>query len=69
MNPQLKLLGLQQTHLKGDSESVIKALQKGDMPMAHALTHKARLSFPLLVWMESIPFDTDTFVYADLLAS
>lgn len=55
--------------MKGDLESVIKALQKGNMPVAHALTHKARLSFPLLVWMESIPFDVDTFVYADLLAS
>jgi len=34
--------------------------------IAHALTQKARLSFPLEVWMESVPLAISSFVLADL---
>ena len=74
------------SHFEGDSEMVIKVLQKGDMlfssfghivretlihvsslrsfsyyhtvrqgnVMVHALAQRTRLSFPLLVWMETV---------------
>ena len=90
-------IGLQKCQFEGDSETIIKALQVGDMSsssfghlvrdtlaiansfldfsfshivmqgnaVAHALAQRARLSFPLLVWMEDVPSDVDSFVSAD----
>ena len=37
--------------------------------MAHALTQRARLFSLLLVWMEFVPYDVDTFVLADFSIS
>lgn len=34
--------------------------------IAHALDRSSRLSFSLQVWMESIPLDLISIVYADL---
>ena len=31
----------------------------------HALAQRARLSFPLIVWKEYVPFDVDMFVLVD----
>ena len=33
--------------------------------VAHALAQRARYSFPLFVWMESVLSDVDSFVLAD----
>lgn len=33
--------------------------------MAHALAERVRLSFPLLVWMETVPPNVDAFVFAN----
>ena len=33
--------------------------------VAHVLAQRARLSFPLLVWMESVSSNVDAFVLAD----
>ena len=33
--------------------------------IAHALAQRARLSFPLLVWIEDVPFDIDSLVILD----
>ena len=33
--------------------------------VAHALAQRARLSFPLLVWMEDVSSDVDSFVSVD----
>ena len=33
--------------------------------MAHALDERVRLSFPLLVWMETVPPNVDAFVFAN----
>ena len=37
--------------------------------MAHALARKAIVSFPLLVWMEHVPSDIDSFVISDIPGS
>ena len=34
--------------------------------VTHALSQRARISFPLLIWMKSIPLDVDAYVCADL---
>ena len=34
--------------------------------VAYALAQRARLSFPLLVWMESVPPDISSFIVSDL---
>ena len=36
--------------------------------LAHALAKRARFSFPVLVWMESIPPDIYKFYVSDFLA-
>ena len=37
--------------------------------VAHALAQRVCLSFPLLVWMEDVPSDIDSFVIADFSGS
>ncbi|XP_075640585.1 uncharacterized protein LOC142612370 [Castanea sativa] len=37
--------------------------------VAYALAQRTRLSFPLLVWMEDVPSDIDSFVIADFSGS
>lgn len=32
---------------------------------AHALAQRVRISFPLLIWMKSIPSDVNAYVFAD----
>ena len=39
--------------------------RQGDA-VVHALTHRVRLSFPLEVWIESVPLDISSFVLSDL---
>ncbi|XP_030963939.1 uncharacterized protein LOC115985110 [Quercus lobata] len=34
--------------------------------IAHALAQRARLSFPIVVWMESVPLDIMSFVMSDI---
>ena len=37
--------------------------------VAHVLTQKTRLSFPLLIWMEDVPLDIEYIVLADYQSS
>ena len=37
--------------------------------MAHALAQIARLSFPLLIWMEDVPMDIEYIVLANYQSS
>ena len=39
-----------------------------DNSVAHALAQRARLSFPIVVWMESIPPNINSFVMSDILS-
>jgi len=34
--------------------------------VAHALAQRVRLSFPIVVWMESVPLDINSFVMLDI---
>ena len=61
------------SHLVRDTLILITSLQsfylshivrQGNV-VAHALIQKAKLSFPLLVWMESVLLDMDDFVSMD----
>ena len=40
--------------------------RQGNM-VAHALTQRARLFFPILVWMENVSLDINRFVFVDFL--
>ena len=40
-------------------------VRKQGNPVAHALTRRARFSFPLIVWMEAVPPEFSSFVIAD----
>ena len=42
---------------------------KQDNAVAHALAQRARISFPLLDWMESTPSDIDSVIVVNFLAS
>ena len=60
-------------HILKDIESISGLLQTKSFShvrrqgntMAHALAQRARLSFPVLIWMEDVPPDIYHFVFAD----
>ncbi|KAL0013621.1 hypothetical protein SO802_000690 [Lithocarpus litseifolius] len=61
-------------HILKDTLSIVSLLQSFSFShvnrqgnaVAHALAQRARLSFPLQVWMESVPPDLDAVILADL---
>ena len=63
-------------HLIQDIMALVKSLQNYSFShvhqqcnaLAHALAKRARFSFPVLVWMESIPPDIYKFYVSDFLA-
>lgn len=65
---------IQHWHLLKDIVSLISSLQSWSFShtvrhgnyVANALTKRVRLSFPLLVWIESVPPGIVDFVHADL---
>ena len=60
-------------HIVKDIESISGLLQTKSFShdwrqgntVAHALTQRARPSFPVLIWMEDVPSDIYHFVFAD----
>ena len=60
-------------HIVKDIESISGLLQTKSFShvrregntVAHALAQRARLSFPILIWMEDVPPDIYHFVFAD----
>ena len=60
-------------HIAKDIESISGLLQTKSFShvrrqgnaVAHALAQRARLSFPVLIWMEDVPPDIYHFVFAD----
>ena len=64
--------------LEGNSKIIINALKNGDMfnsayglgnAIADALARRAKFSFPLSIWLESVPPDMVNFVNANLPVS
>ncbi|KAL0002459.1 hypothetical protein SO802_016240 [Lithocarpus litseifolius] len=61
-------------HILKDTLSIVSLLQSFSFShvnrqgnaVAHALAQRARLSFPLQVWMESVPPNLDAVILADL---
>ena len=60
-------------HILKDTLSYVSSLQsysfshvgwQGNI-VAHVLVQRARLSFPLVVWMKYVPPDLDSFVLSD----
>ena len=50
------------------SFSFSRIVRQGNV-VAHVLTQKARLSFPLLIWMEGVPLDIESIVLANYQSS
>ena len=63
-------------HLIQDIMALLKSLQNYSFShvhrqgnaLAHALAKRARFSFPVLAWMESVPLDIYKFYVSDFLA-
>ena len=61
-------------YLLKDTMSYVSSLQsfsfshvgRHSNSVAHALAKRARLSFPIVVWMESVPPDINSFVMLDI---
>ncbi|XP_050259092.1 uncharacterized protein LOC126704102 [Quercus robur] len=54
------------SHLNSFQSCSFSHIGRQGNAVAHALTQRARLSFPLEVWMESVPPDISSFVRFDL---
>ena len=61
-------------HILKDTMSYVSSFQscsfshvgRQDNTVAHALAQRARLSFPIVLWMESVPLDIMSFVMSDI---
>ena len=62
-------------HILKDCKSITGLLQtcsfshvrRQDNGVAHALARRAKKSFPLLVWMESVPLDISFLIHVDVI--